>query len=120
MASKIIKGKVSIPEFDTDIEVDVTDAQYEAYDKELPKNLPKETVNKETITWFNNFGVRHKNGTNERTVPHYKVRIQMLPEGEKLCAYYNNAVNDIPVQDAGQNKIEFTLDVGDPPIGIYP
>jgi hypothetical protein len=102
------------------VDVDVVDDQYEAYDKDLPKDLPRETVNKERITWFNNFGVRRKNGSDEKTVPQYKVFLQKLPEGKKLCAYYNGSVNDIPVQNAGSDKIVFTLNVGDPPSGYYP
>ena len=120
MAPKTIKGKASIPEFNTDLEVDVLDDQYEAYDKDLPKILPKETGNKESITWFNNFGVRRTNGTNEKKVPQYRVYLQSLPAGKKLCAYYNNTVNDVPVQGAGSGRIMFTLDEGDPPTGFYP
>jgi hypothetical protein len=120
MAPKTIKGKTSIPGFNTDVDVDVADDQYEAYDKDLPKDLPKETKNKEPITWFNNFGVRRKNGQEEKTVPQYRVFLQKLPEGKKLCAYYNGVVNDVPVQDEGLDKIVFTLNVGDPPVGHYP
>jgi len=120
MAPKTIKGKISIPGFNTDLEVDVLDDQYEAYDKDLPKNLPRETSKKESITWFNNFGVHRKNGTDEKTVPQYKVYLQKLPEGKKLCAYYNGVVNDVSFQDAGSDKIVFTLGIGDPPSGYYP
>ena len=120
MAPKTIRGKASIPGFITDLDVDVTDDQYEAYDKDLPKDLPKETSKKEPITWFNNFGVRRKNGSQEKTVPQYKVFLQNLPAGKQLCAYYNGTVNNVQVQEAGNNKIQFTLDVGDPPTGCYP
>ena len=120
MAPKTIKGKTNIPGFITDLDVDVVDEQYEAYDKDLPKDLPRETKNWENITWFNNFGVRRKNGTDEKTVPQYRVFLQKLPEGKKLCAYYNGVVNDVPVQNAGPGRIVFTLNVGDPPSGYYP
>lgn len=120
MASKTIKGKASIPGFTTDVDVDVIDDQYEAYDKDLPKDLPRETSNKESITWFNNFGVRKKTGAEEKNVPQYRVFLHKLPEGKKLCAYYNGVVNDIPVKDAGQDRIVFTLNVGDPPTGFFP
>jgi hypothetical protein len=120
MAPKTIKGKASIPGFKTDVDIDVADDQYEAYDKDLPKDLPKTTKNKEPITWFNNFGVRRKNGPEEKTVPRYKVFLQKLPEGKKLCAYYDGSVNDVPFDDAGEGRIVFTLDVGDPPSGLYP
>jgi hypothetical protein len=120
MARKTIKGKVSIPGFNTDFDVDVVDDQYEAYDKELPKDLPKQTKNGEGITWFNNFGVRKKNGPEEKSVPQYRVYLQKLPEGKTLCAYYNGTVNDVAVDDAEPGKIVFTLNVGDPPAGYYP
>jgi len=121
MTPKTIQGKASIPGFNTDLDVEVVDDQYEAYDKDLPKDLPTETSNKESITWFNNFGVRRKNSTTtEKVVPQYKVFLQKLPEGKILCAYYDQAVYDVPVEDAGPNQIVFTLDVGDPPVGHYP
>jgi hypothetical protein len=120
MAQKTIRGKASVPEFVTDLDVDVLDEQYEAYDKDLPGDLPMQTLKKENITWFNNFGVRRKNGVAEKKVPQYRVFLQNLPQGKKLCAYYNSMVNDIPVQNAGPGKVVFTLDEGDPPVGIYP
>lgn len=120
MAPKTIKGKTSIPGFNTDLDVDVLDDQYEAYDKELPKNLPKETGNKESITWFNNFGVRRKNGPDGKPIPQYRVYLQSLPEGKKLCAYYNNTVNNVDVLSAGPSRIVFMLSEGDPPTGYYP
>ena|SRR5512145_1129706 len=120
MAPKTIKGKANIPGFVTDLDIDVDDENYEVYDKGLPKGLPGETKNKETITWFNNFGVRRKNGTDEKVVPQYRVLLQKLPEGKTLCAYYNGTVNDVPVQSTGSDKIAFTLNVGDPPTGYYP
>lgn len=120
MAAKTIKGKVSIPGFNTDLEVDVVDDQYEAYDKDLPRDLPKKTQNGESITWFNNFGVRRKGGAEEKFVPEYRVFLQKLPEDKKLCAFYNGTVNDVTVQDAGPGKIVFRLNAGDPPSGLYP
>jgi hypothetical protein len=121
MAPKTIKGKANIPGFNTDLEIDVVDDQYEVYDKDLPKDLPKETSSRQKITWFNNFGVRRKNSTaREKSVPQYRVFLQKLPEGKKLCAYFNGSVTDIPVQNAGPDKILFTLSEGDPPTGYYP
>jgi hypothetical protein len=121
MPPKTIKGKANIPNFTADLDVDVTDDQYEAFDKDLPKDLPRETKNKEVITWFNNFGVRRKNSSGkEKTVPQYRVFLQKLPDGKTLCAYYDGVVNDVPVQNAGPNKIVFTLNLGDPPTGYYP
>ncbi len=120
MTPKTIKGKTTLPGFSTDLDVDVIDDQYEAYDKDLPKGLPETTKNGESITWFNNFGVRRKNGAQEKTVPQYRVFLQQLPDGKKLCAYYNDTVNDVPVQNTGSGKMVFTLNVGDPPTGAYP
>ncbi len=120
MAPKTIKGKTTLPEFITDLDVDVIDDQYEAYDKDLPDGLPETTKNGEHIAWFNNFGVRRKNGIKEKTVPQYRVFLQQLPQGKKLCAYYDNTVNDVPVREAGPGRVVFTLNVGDPPNGIYP
>jgi hypothetical protein len=120
MARKTIKGKTSIPGFITDLDVDVDDDQYEPYDKDLPKDLPKQTSRGEDITWFNNFGVRKKNSPQEKTVPQYKVYLQKLLEGKKLCAYYDGVVNDVPYRDDEPGKIVFTLSVGDPPVGHYP
>ncbi len=120
MAPKTIKGKAAIPGFNPDADVDVTDDQYEAYDKGLPKDLPKD-FNGYSITWFNNFGVRKKNSTlEEKVVPKYRVFLQKLPEGKKLCAYYNGAVHDVPLESAEPGRVVFTLEVGDPPVGHYP
>lgn len=120
MAPKTIKGKANIPGFNTDVDIDVVDELYEAYDKGLPKDLPRQTQKGDPITWFNNFGVRKKNGMEEKTVPQYRVFLQKLPEGKTLCVYYNGTVNDVPVQNAGPDRIVFTLNVGDPPSGYYP
>jgi hypothetical protein len=120
MAPKTIKGKATVRGFITDIDIDVSDDQYEAYDKALPEDLPRETSRKEAITWFNNFGVRRKNGVPENKVPQYRVFLQKLPEGKELCAFYNGQVNDVPIQYAESDRIVFTLDEGDPPVGYYP
>jgi hypothetical protein len=136
MAPKTIKGKASIPGFNTDLDVDVLDDQYEAYDKELPKNLPKETGNKETITWFNNFGV---NGPTSSTNPKklkkaYKVTIQKAPARKTLCIYDDTQATGSEIlilsPTAGSGRIAYTennngtvsfyLDLVDPPTGYYP
>ena len=48
----------------------------------------------------------------------YTVTLKKLPAGKTLYALYNNVPNDLKVDDAGNGNIKFTLNVGDPPVGM--
>lgn len=136
MAPKTIKGKTSIPGFNTDLDVDVLDDQYEAYDKQLPKNLPRETANKESITWFNNFGVKGPATTQnpKKLQKAYKVTIQKAPSAKTLCIYDDTQAmgqevlvlsstggsGRIAYTDNNNGTVSFFLDLVDPPTGYYP
>jgi hypothetical protein len=125
---KNIPGKAVVQGYKTDIDIDEVADDYEAYDKVLPAGLPGE-VDGYKITWFNNFGVRKKNTSgNEKTVPRYKVMMQKPPEGRRLFIYMEelleltaeNGSGRIKYRDAGDNRIVFHLDAGDPPTGTIP
>lgn len=130
MAAKTIRGKISIPGFNTDLDIDVTDPQYEAVEKDLP-TIPEYRDPKTgavlNIIWFNNFGVRKVGTTTfEKNVPPYRVFLQALPDApnnvkRRLFVYSNGQVQEITnIQNAGSNRVMFTLNVGDPPTGYYP
>ena len=134
---KTIPGKRQVPGWaDSDLTIEVLDEDYEAYDKALPDDLPATTEDGENITWFNNFGVRAVNRTEEPTVPEYRVILRELPDvpaeiqkpsgaGRKrrLCVYYDGRVHEIEPTAAGPGRpgrVMFTLSVGDPPTGTIP
>lgn len=108
-----IKGNNKIPEYDSEVEVDV-DNKYEAYSKDIPEPTQYQGI---TITWFNAFGVREKSTGKDADVT-YKVTLEALPAGKKLYALYAGEPHEIETQDDGHRKIKFTLNVGDPPIGM--
>ena len=110
-----IKGKGNIPNYDTDLEIEVDD-NYEAYGKAVPDPTPFEEG---YITWFNAFGVREKANGRDANV-RYKVTLQSLPSGKRLFYLYNNEPHEITPEGAGNGKIRFSLDIGDPPTGTYP
>ena len=110
-----IKGKGNIPNYDTDLEIEVDD-KYEAYSKPIPDPTPFESG---FITWFNAFGVKEKT-TGKDTNSQYKVTLQKLPAGKRLFYLYNDQPQEISTEDAGNGKVKFTLSVGDPPVGSYP
>lgn len=125
---KNIPGKATVPGYKTDIDVDEVDENYEAYEKDLPADLPGE-VDGYKITWFNNFGVRRKTTPgNEKKVPRYKVMMQKPPEGRRLFIFVEellelsaeNGSGRIKYRDAGNGRIVFHLDDGDPPTGTIP
>jgi len=111
-----IKGKGNIPGYDTDLEIEVND-QYEAYSKPIPDPTPFENG---VITWFNAFGVKEKITGKDATI-RYKVTLQRLAEKKRLFYLYNNEPQEITsFEEAGNGKVKFTLDIGDPPTGTYP
>lgn len=110
-----IKGKGNIPNYDTDLEIEVND-KYEAYSKPIPDPTPYQNG---FITWFNAFGVREKTTGRDANV-HYKVTLQELPAGKRLFYLYNNEPVEVTTENAGQGKVKFTLDIGDPPTGQFP
>ena len=134
---KTIPGKRQVSGWaNSDLTIEVLDEDYEAYDKGLPGDLPATTDGGESITWFNNFGVRPVNGAEETTVPEYRVILHELPDipaeiqkpsgaGRKrrLCVYYDGRVHEIEPTAAGPgrpDRVMFTLSVGDPPTGTIP
>jgi hypothetical protein len=110
-----IKGKGNIPNYDTDLDIEVDD-KYEAYSKPVPDPTPFENG---FITWFNAFGVKEK-ATGKDANIRYHVTLQALPAGKRLFYLYNNQPHEITVADAGNGKVKYTLDIGDPPTGTYP
>lgn len=128
MAKFKIKGEKKIPGYDDpDIEVEVDD-KYEAYPKAIPQ---EQTPYKDfLITWFNNFGVREKPkksgdqpGADANVT--YKVKLKKLPEGKRLFALYKDPdgivrAHELEISPDGPGSIKFTLNVGDPPIGMGP
>lgn len=128
---KTIPGKRPVPGWaDSDLTIEVLDDNYEAYDKGLPDDLPATTEGGESITWFNNFGVRPVNGPDETTVPEYRVFLRDLPavpaggsSKRRLCVYYGGSVHEIQPTGAGPDRpgrVMFTLSAGDPPTGTIP
>lgn len=108
---------------DPDIEVDV-EGNYEAYSKSIPEaQTPHQGF---MITWFNNFGIRDKSTGKNANVT-YKVKLKKLPKGKRLFALYKDAeedknpkVHELTTENDGTDHIKFTLNVGDPPIGMGP
>lgn len=134
---KTIPGKRQVPGWaDSDLTIEVLDDNYEAYDKVLPEDLPATTEGGESITWFNNFGVRPVNGPEEPRVPEYRVILRELPDvpaemqkpsggssRRRLCVYYDGRVHEIQPTGAGADRpgrVMFTLNAGDPPTGTIP
>lgn len=128
MAKFKIKGEKKVPGYDDpDIEVDVDD-KYEAYPKPIPQGqTPYKGF---LITWFNNFGVREKPkksggmpGPDANVF--YKVKLKKLPEGKRLFALYKDPddivrVHKFEIAPDGPGNVKFTLNVGDPPLGVGP
>ena len=110
-----IKGKGNMPNYDTDLEIEVDD-KFEVYSKPIPDPTPFESG---FITWFNAFGVKEK-ATGKDTNIQYKVTLQKLPTGKRLFYLYKNQPQEISTEDAGNGKVKFTLAIGDPPTGTYP
>jgi hypothetical protein len=113
-----IKGK-NIPNFDSEIEVDIGN-NYDAHEV-TEKPIPDPTAyDKGTITWFAAFAVREKAGGAEANIP-YVVTLSELPTGKtKLFALLKTGIKELDVKPAGAGKIKFELAIGDPPIGFYP
>jgi len=111
----MIKGNDKIPNYDSEIEIDVDD-RYEAYSKTIPDPTPYEDG---VITWFNAFGVREKTSRKEASIT-YNVVLQALPAGTRFFALYGGEPHELKTEAAGKGKVKFTLNIGDPPIGKYP
>jgi hypothetical protein len=110
-------GRKNIQGHDTDIEVDIG-AENEQEHEVVSKPVPEPTLYKgKTIVWFNAFGVRVKSHGGDAKIT-YTVTLKKLPPGKTLYALYNNIPNELAVQDAGSGSIKFTLNIGDPPVGM--
>ena len=136
MAYKKVSVDPNNPNEDTDVEIDVGTG-YEPYFKgTIPAPTSYQGI---TITWFNNFGVRVKPDKQGEPAPDadvdYTVKIKKLPAGKRLFVK-NKSGNVIEVtqktssdpadanlkysdEDNG-NKIKFSWNIGDPPIGSGP
>jgi hypothetical protein len=57
-------------------------------------------------------------GKNARAT--YTVRLKKLPAGKRLFVLYRGAVHELTTEDTGSGHIKFTLNMGDPPIGVGP
>ena len=108
-----LKGNNKIPDYDSEVDVDV-DNKYEAYSKDIPEPTQYQGI---TITWFNAFGVREKSNRKDANVS-YEVTLQAPLAGQKLYALYGSGPHELKTNNAGPRKVKFTLDVGDPPIGM--
>jgi hypothetical protein len=111
-----IKGNNKIPDYDSELEIDVDD-KYEAYSKAIPDQPTP--IPGGTITWFNAFGVRAKSTGRDADIT-YKGTLKALPKGKRLFALYGGEPHEIPTEDAGKGRISFMLNVGDPPTGAGP
>ena len=114
-----IKGK-NIPGYDSEIEVDIGSGNAKKY-KVVSKEIPAPTsYDGGTITWFNAYGVKEK-ATGKYADISYTVILSALPAGKtKLFALINNVPQELEIKAGGSGKIKFTLNVGDPPVGIWP
>src|SRR5512138_4014843 len=110
-----VKGNNKIKDYDSELEIEVDD-KYEAYSKDIPEPTPFEDGH---ITWFNAFGVKEKSSGKNANVT-YKVTLQAPPTGERLFVLYGGSPHEISPDNAGNGKVKFTLNVGDPPTGYYP
>ena len=114
-----IKGK-HIPDFDSDIEVDIGSnnaGNHDVTDKPIPDPTPYDGG---TITWFVAFAVKEKSNGHYANLT-YTVTLNALPKGKtKLFALVDGAPQELHTSSAGSGKIKFTLDVGDPPTGYWP
>lgn len=102
-----------VTEFDTDL------ASLQA---KVP-NLPSQTPSGDPIDWFACYAVYKKDNQKPNKKGGYAnvgytvtLKKADIPVGKKLYAFYNNDLNELPYTTQG-NKISFTLNVGDPPIG---
>ena len=113
-----IKGK-NIPNYNTDIEVDIGNnyQAHEVTDKPIPDPTPYEGG---TITWFVAFAVKEKSNGAYADIP-YTVTLDALPKGKtKLFALLPTGITEMDVKVSGSGKIKFELAVGDPPVGYFP
>lgn len=110
-----IQGNNKIPNYEPELDIDVDD-RYEAYHKPIPEPTPYEDG---LITWFIAFGVREKASLKDANV-NYEVTLKALPTGKRLFVLHSGKPHEITPQDAGKGRIKFTLNVGDPPAGIFP
>jgi len=110
-----IKGNNKIRDYDSELEIDVDD-KYEAYSKPIPEPTPYQDG---FITWFNAFGVKEKSTGKDANVT-YKVTLRSFPSGKRLFALYDGEPHEIKTEPAGNGKVKYTLNVGDPPNGLFP
>lgn len=115
-----IKGKDSIAGYNSEIELDIGSNDPNLYEV-ITKDIPEPTQHEGgTITWFNAYGIVVKATGKDATI-RYTVTLNALPAGKtKLFALYDGAAHELPIQNAGNGKVKFTLSVGDPPVGAWP
>jgi hypothetical protein len=113
-----IKGK-HIPDFDSDIEVDIGSnnvGNHDVTDKPIPDPTPYQGG---TITWFVAFAVKEKSNGSYANI-NYTVTLNELPKGKKLFVLLSSGIEEVATHSAGSGKIKFTLAIGDPPLGMGP
>jgi len=128
---KHIANITKYKDFSPDLEIDIVDTKvagnYTVYSKNLPDPTDHPTRDGK-IRWFNAFGVKDSNGKDADVK--YTVTLQKLPDNTEL--YYGVQKQNQPgVYDAVQiankdierlpgDRIRFTLEIGDPPTGVFP
>jgi hypothetical protein len=114
-----IKGNKKIPNYDSDVEIEV-DNNYEAYSKSIPDQPTP--IPGGRVIWFNNFGIREKS-TGKNADVTYTGTVQGLTGGQLLFALFpgNDVPQQVPTEPIGNSgKVRFTLSIGDPPLGAGP
>ena len=107
---------------DDDYIVTEFDADLASIKTKVP-NLPEQTPSGNPIEWFACYAVykKDKSKPNKKggyASVDYTVTLKKadIPDGKNLYAYYNNSLNQL-VYTTNGNKITFSLNAGDPPIG---
>lgn len=127
MGRNTVHGRGNILDFNTNVDIEVADG-YEGYVKNVPAPKSEWKVGKETlnIRWFNIFGIR-KIGGEEVDEITYDVIMQkpQLPNGTRLRVFYYKKSTDEVIEvkvfnNVDADHVKFTLDIGDPPTGVYP
>jgi hypothetical protein len=115
-----IKGKNN-RNLEVELDGNTNDFIVEEFDPDLDSIREKAPNIPDNIDWFACFSVyNRKNGKKSgyaNVKYHVSLDASVLPSGKKLYAYYNNRVNELSYTTEG-NKIKFSLNVGDPPVGI--
>ena len=121
-------GAGSIGSFMTQLDIEVLDLAEEKYIvgwKDYTADLPDYFVEGTTqlaITWFNNFFVKIPDDPGDGIkVREYRITLQTPPANSRLFYFdtLEKSVEEIKF-DPGQTTVSFDLDLGDPPVGVYP